>query len=579
MDAGKTIFSNLFTYGRKLEVPFYQRAYVWEKEQWERLLEDLEFISQIGKPYFIGSIILKKAKLQTWETYATDKKTVVDGQQRLTTMLIFLKAFWLKNGETEKFDKRFRLEDGSLALELGVSDYNAFKTVMEHETTELIDPQSSTSNVIPAFNYFLKEIDINKIQISAILQNLQLVCIDLDEYDEEQQVFDTINSLGVRLTTAELLKNYFYAREDYESYQKNWESIFEKDDETRTYWNQEFDVGRAKRALIDIFLDAYFQFFIQNPKYNVSAEDKIAYSRLGHLAQSYQDFIQNYCNKDKSVVLQSLPEYAVKFRETFDPNCLNRHISKEFGKEHMNVIIFGLKTTTLIPYVLYVAKNVSDEQERNKIYQILEAYVMRRMVTKEVTKGYNRLFISLILNEALTANKLTEILVKNKEDKDVSTALPNDEELLKGFQDSKLVNLQTRGIIYFIESSLRTGMDATSLLGFNQYSLEHLMPKKWRNHWPSCASEELARKRDSRLLTLGNLAIIPQELNASVRDGDWKTKKEGQGENPGLESCAAGLVTLEQVIKQDYWDENKIEDRAKWLYEKAREVWKIPSII
>lgn len=574
MEAGKTIFSNLFTYGRKLEVPFYQRAYVWDKEQWERLLEDLEFISAVGKPYFIGSIILKQAKLQTWETYATDKKTVVDGQQRLTTMLIFLKAFWLKNGEPGKFDKRFRLEDNSIALELGINDSEAFKKVMDHNTTEPIDPNTSTSNVIPAFNYFLKEINIEKLNISSILQNLQLVCIDLDVYDEEQQVFDTINSLGVRLTTAELLKNYFYSREDYKEYKANWEDIFEKDDETRTYWNQEFDVGRAKKALIDIFLDAYFQFFIQNPKYNVSTEDRISYSRLGHLAQSYQDFVETYCQGDKNVVLASLPEYAIKFRETFDPDCLNRHISKEFGKEHMNVIIFGLKTTTLIPYVLYIAKNVTDEQERNKIYQVLEAYVMRRMVTKEVSKGYNRLFTSLILNEALTADKLTEILVK-KEDKDVSTALPDDEELLKGFQDSKLINLQTKGIIYFIESGLRTGMNATSLLGFNQYSLEHLMPKKWRNHWQPCANDDLARKRDSKLLTLGNLAIIPQELNASVRDGDWDTKRKGQGENPGLISCAAGLVTLEQVISQDSWDEEKIGNRAQWLYEQAKNLWNI----
>ena len=83
------------------------------------------------------------------------------------------------------------------------------------------------------------------------------------------------------------------------------------------------------------------------------------------------------------------------------------------------------------------------------------------------------------------------------------------------------------GIIYFIESYKRNGKDSTSLLGFDSYSLEHLMPKKWRNNWDTCATEELSRQRDSLLLTLGNLAIIPQSLNASIRDSSWEAKKVG----------------------------------------------------
>lgn len=573
MNAGDIILSALFPGMRKFEIPFYQRAYVWKEEQWSRLLEDFEFISTHKSPYFLGSIILKAGKVNTWNVI-TDKKIIIDGQQRLTTILLFLRAFWLKKGEISEFNKQFQLKDKSICLDLGVNDDESFKIVMNHNSTDLIDESSiRTSNIIPAFNYFLKNINVDKINIYAVLGNVQLVCIDLAANDEEQQVFDTINSLGVRLTTAELLKNYFYGRQDYESYQQNWKQVFENDEETRLYWNQEFEVGRSKRALIDIFLDAYFQFFVQNPEYKVSAEDKITYSRVGHLAKSYQDFIHTYCNDNKNVVLSALPQYAKEFRETFDPKCLDRSLPKEFSKEHMNVIIFGLKTTTLIPYVLYVAKNVKDEKERNKIYQVLEAYIMRRMVTREDTKGYNRLFTSLILNKILTADNLIDFLTKNKE---VSTFLPDDNELSSGFQDSKLVNLQTKGIIYFIESGIRSDMNATSLLGFNHYSLEHLMPKKWRNHWQPCASDELARKRDSKLLTLGNLAIIPQPLNTSVRDADWKTKKEGKGDKKcGLIACAAGLVTLSNVIMQDSWDEGKIQNRALWLYEKAKELWTI----
>ena len=112
------------------------------------------------------------------------------------------------------------------------------------------------------------------------------------------------------------------------------------------------------------------------------------------------------------------------------------------------------------------------------------------------------------------------------------------------------------------------------LLGFKGYSLEHLMPKKWRNNWAPCETEELAKKRDSCLLTLGNLAIIPQPLNASIRDANWTVKKAGKGTaNPGLELCASGLLTIHDVLKELEWTEEKIGARADWLFEQAKRIW------
>ena len=368
----------------------------------------------------------------------------------------------------------------------------------------------------------------------------------------------------------ELLKNYFYSREDIESYKKNWVQVFESDDDTRTYWNQEFEAGRITRTMIDVFFDAYFQLFVQNTQFRVSAEDKIIYDRLDRLALSYQDFIKNYCHGDKQVMLAPMAAYAAKFRETFDPSCLTRHMSKTSGLERINVIIFGLKTTTLIPYVLYLTMNVEDQEEYNEILTILEAYVMRRIVTRQSTKNYNNLFVSMILNKVDSAEGLLTAL---KRYQDSTTSVPSDEMLKAGFNTSRLSNLQAKGVVYFIESGIRTEKSSTALLGFNQYSLEHLMPRKWRNHWNPVATPEEARNRDFKLATLGNFAIITQSLNTSISDGDWKTKKTGKKGNPGLEQCASGLLTMTDVLSEDSWDEEKIENRANWLFEKARELW------
>ena len=101
-----------------------------------------------------------------------------------------------------------------------------------------------------------------------------------------------------------------------------------------------------------------------------------------------------------------------------------------------------------------------------------------------------------------------------------------------------------------------------------------MMPKKWRNNWPECETDALARQRDSVLLTLGNLAIIPHSLNASIRDSSWENKKAGKGvNNPGLSVCAAGLATIHDALQHDVWDEEKIVLRAEWLFEQARSLW------
>lgn len=571
MKAGEILINSIFNGSRLLEVPFYQRAYVWDDEQWDRFLTDMEFVTKTKKPYFLGSIIFKSGKTpNTWDHFS-DCKIVIDGQQRLTTLMIFFKVLCLKKGENRLFERDFRLEDDTIVLQHGRNDVAAFDTVMRQEKLEEIPNVVPASQIISAFNYFLRKIDPNKLDRNIIKQNVQFVCIDLLDGEDEQQVFDTINSLGVRLTTAELLKNYFYNKYNVQEYEQNWVSIFEKDSETRLYWEQELETGRIKRSLIDIFFDAYFQIFLQDKQYNISAEDKIVYSRVDHLAKSYQDFIDHYCGGDKNVVLGPMAEYAKCFSETFRPEYCDMGLPAAPGIERINVIMFGLKNTTLIPYILYVAKNVENQNELRKIYGILESYLMRRMIVHATTKNYNNLFTSLILNGVLDAETLKERLYKGS---DATTYIPTDDDLLNGFKTSKLVNLHTRGILYLLEAGIRSARSSTALLGFNNYSLEHMMPKKWRNNWAPCATDDQARQRDSILLTLGNLAIIPQSLNASIRDSSWSEKKAGKGvNNPGLSVCAAGLTTIHDALQKNVWDGTEIGLRAEWLYEQARSLW------
>lgn len=429
MDAGKATISGVFNGSRLLEIPFYQRAYVWGEEQWERFLGDMEFVTASKRPYFLGSIILKQESSGNTWSEVSEVRTVIDGQQRLTTMIIFFKALCTKIGAGKLFERDSILETGDVALSHGRYDRDDFKKVVDAKGSEPIDGPSA---IIGAYNYFLKNIDSEQVDRNAIKSNVQFVCIDLTEGEDEQQIFDTINSLGVRLTTAE----------------------------KREYWEQEVVTGRIKRTLVDLFFDAFLQILVQNKERGVTTEDKLFYSRTSNLFQSYKDFIARYCDGSKDEVLGAMKAYAEVFESTFDPTCCDRNVSSAPSAERMNVLIFGLKNSTLIPYVLYVRKNVESSDEQAKIFATLESYIVRRMLVRATTKNYNRLFTSLILNEAKDAAALRTALAADAE---ATTYMPSDPEVRAAFGESCLYNLQSKGVLYLLESAIRPSMSSTAL--------------------------------------------------------------------------------------------------------------------
>jgi hypothetical protein len=199
---------------------------------------------------------------------------------------------------------------------------------------------------------------------------------------------------------------------------------------------------------------------------------------------------------------------------------------------------------------------------------------MRRLVTRATTKNYNQLFSDrLILNRVLTKDDLTSYLDAQG---DKVNHMPTDDDVVKAFNEAWLTNKYAAGILYLIESKIRNrNLHSTQLLGMSKYSLEHMMPKKWRNHWSFNDDKAAAEARDRKLLTLGNLTIITQALNASIRDADWATKKTGMGNNGGLSKYAEGIETLSSYLSLDAWDEASIQDRADYLSKKALETWNI----
>lgn len=569
MDAGKRTINEIFNGSRILDIPFFQRAYVWEETQWERLLEDVENVSRTHTPYFMGSVILKQQLTHTSGTVG-DRRTVIDGQQRLTTLSILLKVLCLKNGSLRKFNRRFHLDDNRAALQHNHNDIAAYNAIMELEEVQTIDRRD---NISRAYHYFVNNLIPEKIDFDTVCHSILFVGIDLASDEDEQQIFDTINSLGVRLTTAELLKNYLFGRDDVAAYQDYWRNVFEKDDETKEYWDLEVTTGRLKRTLIDLFFFSFLQIKIQDPTLKVTADDKVAFSKVDKLFDSYKRFIKDHNNGDKFSVLEEIRQYATVFRKAINVDILDVELPPTPGIERLNAIIFALETTTLIPYILFVERNVPDIPLRNELYDYLESYIMRRLITRDTAKNYNQLFSDrLIGNRILSRDDFISYL-SGQDDK--TNRMPSDQDVTTAFNQTSLTNKHAVGLLYLIESKIRDRRrHSTQLLGISRYSLEHMMPKRWRNHWVFSGDQASAEFRDKKLHTIGNLTIITQTLNASIRDADWATKKAGRGDKGGLKKYSEGIETVSDYLDFNVWDEETIRGRAAWLASNALNVWR-----
>ncbi|MEZ5055508.1 MAG: DUF262 domain-containing HNH endonuclease family protein [Saprospiraceae bacterium] len=575
MEAGKRTIRDIFNRGRNLEIPFFQRAYVWDTDQWERFLQDMVSVSKTKRKYFLGSVILKQ---ESTTSDKDSKLSVVDGQQRLTTLNIFFKVLCLKKGQNDEFKDTFtKQRDKSIILLHNHNDIEQFELVVNlEELVEFKSEDVSTSNILGAYHYFKEQMNeelVNEIDHYDILDNVQFVGIDLAQGEDEQQIFDTINSLGVRLTTAELLKNHLFKRNEIDLYETYWKSIFEKNDEQKFYWDQEVTTGREKRSLIDLFFYAFLQIQIQDPALNVTSEDKLYFSKVDGLFDSYRKFLKNYF-KDKNALLELIKEYAKIFRANVDVDIVNKEMSAEPGSDRMNAIIFGNGSSTLLPYYLYVCKNVG-EDEQTKLFGVVENYIIRRIIVRASNKNYNQLFSGrLISNQIKSAESFIRYMLTQDEKVNF---FPSNTDLKKAFGEERLTNYNAATVLYFLESATRDPKHSTALLGLKKYSLEHIMPKKWRNHW-SLPKEITPEERDKKLLTLGNLTIITQSLNTSIRDANWEIKKCGNGKNHGLKVFSGGIETLAPYLEEKEWNEETIEKRAGDLYEKSVKQWPYPEV-
>lgn len=270
INANKDHLKSYFTSNLQYVVPFFQRSYVWEEDNWDAFWDHLIMIAEkTNSEHFIGTLITKQ---QIAERIGEEKRDLIDGQQRLTTISLLLKAIADKATGQGDYKKLKDLANGLVVFENVMGDkfirIEPSKNDKEYFEAIMFDKDLSKLNnqehkILKCFRYFQKKLNgltdekLEQLR-NIILNNVPVISMLLSANDDEQEIFDTINSLGVKLTTGELLKNFIFKDKELQKfYETHWYEVFEYDEEQIEFWNKDKTSGRMVRTNIEVLLYCY----------------------------------------------------------------------------------------------------------------------------------------------------------------------------------------------------------------------------------------------------------------------------------------------------------------------------------
>ena len=605
----RSIFA-LFDGKRRYIIPLFQRQYVWNKErQWHPLWRDIrakadEVLEQRvdAPPHFLGAIVINQLRIWGDQVPAHD---VIDGQQRLTTFQIVLAALRdVANefGVSAIADEvlRYTRNDGIMEDEEQEkykvcptrADIQHFRHVMDLGSRAALEkeypPQFRRKKLLPrpsmveAYLYFYEKIysfvsgDDSKTRTraiySALRDRLQLVSIELEEKDDPQVIFETLNARGEPLLPSDLLRNFIFLRatrqkeEAKRLYDKYWSSFdLLPDDPAKPdgarFWKVEERQGRLKRPRLDLFMQHFLSF---KTKQEVNP---------GSLYREYREWMERdrpYASVEAE--LADLTRLAALFRQFLVPDAKTR--SGIFAAR-----LRDLDTTTVYPLLLGL---MVDERiapgALDGIITDLESFLVRRMICRRTIKNYNRLFLQVAaeLNEAAKVTGVidravfqTSLLSKTGEAVD----WPSDKDLETAWMTSPIYDVLSAAkvemVLVALDGELRTRKGEKITIN-DELTIEHVMPQEWEENWPLPPGHASEIAREAALHTFGNLTLLTQALNGSVSNGAYGTKR---GEITA--QSALRLNAYFQTVAD--WDEAAIALRGKDLLKLAIKVWPRPA--
>ena len=598
----------IFQKPQRLRVPQYQRPYVWTKDlQWEPLWEDitaqaLRYLESGKKeitPHFLGAVVLQH---QFNDPNALQERSVVDGQQRLTTLQILIDAvqaqlvasgavkdaLWLQ--ELVENDKRYwNHPDDMFKLLPTNRDLPGYREVMAASPPiDYSKLTNKTDRVVEAHRYFaratadfLTEESLFSMEDRAeglrasIRDFLRVVVISLEPDEDAQAIFETLNSRGTPLSSADLIKNLLFQRLEAEKVDvadvdENYWRIFEK-----SFWEREVSVGRRSYSQSSIFLT---HFLVSRTGEMIVASE---------VFNRFKQFVQDEWKRPTLELVKEIFALAEFYERSMERAAL------ETGElSFVELFLYRMQTMdtdSVRPLFLHLVDPALPALSETDLKQVLgdvESWLVRRALLRLTTKRYNRIFADLIRDLLVTSRDNEANLVrKTLGSFNAETNLwPDDESLRKEVPSARLYKDvrrdRLRMILEAIEDDLR-GYTRTSEPKTEErcprhiLTIEHVLPQNWRDNWPLGTNEgDDAETRQGLIHTLGNLTIIRGRLNSSISNSGWSSpggKRDELRKHARL-ALSGGL----EAFDDGQWTHSAIKNRTNDLLERLIEIWSTP---
>ena len=530
--------------------------------------------------HFMGAVVLQQHPTASAEI---ETRSVIDGQQRLTTAQILMDAaqeVFEELGAATEAKRVSRLvlnafADGDEAFKLWPTslDQESFRAAMVNgaPTTGFED-----SLIVQAHDFYRLQIrewieaaltDTERAERihgleAAMFGLLEMVVIDLASADDAFVIFETLNARGTPLLASDLVKNFVLQTattgglDADELYVRDWQPLEER------WWRDEVRQGRIVRPRLDVFLNYWL---VMNTAEEVSSNEVFPKFKL-------------YVEGGEKAISDIVADIR-HVGETY------RSFASVGSASHVGTFLYRWETveagpaTPLLLRLFSQPDHVVAEEQRLRAIDAVESFLVRRMVCRMTTKDYNRLFLELMsrLHDSAPGEAAETVVTYLAGQASESRRWPTDRDLEEAILDLPLFRLLTRRrlrmVLEAIEDQLRGPLaeEAHVTRGHTHCRARHA-PRLGRSTGHSDPQRTICQAeldRERLLHSLGNLTLVNGRLNPTLSNAPWASKSVTLAEHTVLHLNKELL----SAYKDSDWAESTIRDRGSALAQVVKRIW------
>ena len=547
---------------KRFIIPLYQRNYDWKEENCEQLFQDLlKMHHSDRKSHFFGSIV---SSIQS----GTEDRFIIDGQQRITTVSLLLIAMVnaFKIGDIQATDSKlvdkifkrylvdeYQEDERKVKLKPIKKDMDAFDALLYKPKEQYLKGSNVTRNYEFFYDKIVKS-NLTMDELFETIKKLEVINIKLDEDDDPQLIFESLNSTGLDLSEADKIRNYLLMSL----------APAEQDDLYTRYWNP---IEESTKYDPSSFVRDYL----------TMKQGKIG--RIDKIYFIFKEYAENE-SIGRAELLEEMHHYAKIYSQIDNANMGTEKINRKLNQ------VRTLDSTVAYPFYMaffdYAEKNGLSEEEKYRVLDIVEAYWARRIICNLPSNALNKVFATLHRDVLNNMNKAvegtnptyTDVLIYLLLKKGRSSVFPKDDEVKEDFATRQVYKMPANLRMFILERmenrDSKECHDVVKQLTEKTISIEHIMPQTLSEKWKDALGEEWERIHQQYLHTMANLTLTG--YNSQYSNLAFLEKRDME---KGFNDSA---FRLNNYVKScDQWTEVEMKQRQHDLLEVFMRLWPMPS--